>query len=152
MAIYAALRGGAHQLRCFLPAPRARAGALPSPLSPSVLRGGGGFLGGRGWRMADAFFPACGRGELETVRGLLAEGVSPDSVSSGGNPALYLAVYGGHAAVVELLLGAGAGVDASTSRGWTPLMAAAQLGYLDIVRLLAAARRGGSRAPERGRL
>ena len=70
-------------------------------------------------------------------------------MSSGGNPALYLAVYGGHAAVVELLLGAGAGVDASTSRGWTPLMAAAQLGYLDIVRLLAAARRGGSRAPER---
>ena len=70
------MRGGAHQLRCFLPAPRARAGspagALPSPLSPSVLRGGGGFLGGRGWRMADAFFPACGRGELETVRRTIA--------------------------------------------------------------------------------
>jgi len=40
--------GGRACCAASLPAPRARAGALPSPLSPSVLRGGGGLLR-RGW-------------------------------------------------------------------------------------------------------
>jgi hypothetical protein len=123
-------------LRCFLPAPRARAGALPSPLSPSVLRGGGGLLRGGGWPMADAFCEACRRGELETVRRLLAEGVSPGSVGSWGDPALCRAAWGGHAPVVELLLDAGAGVDVRDSRGQTALMLAAGSGSLDVVRLL----------------
>ena len=44
--------------------------------------------------MADAFCEACNSGELEAVRRLLAEGVSPDSVASYGDPALCRAVAG----------------------------------------------------------
>ena len=72
--------------------------------------------------MADAFCRACCRGELEAVRRLLAEGVSPGSVDSVGCPALVCAVLGGSAAVVELLLGAGAGVDVRGSGGETALI------------------------------
>jgi ankyrin repeat protein len=80
-------------------------------------------------------------GELEGVRQLLAEGVSPDSVCSYGYPALLGAVRSERTAVVELLLGAGAGVDVPDSNGWTALTCAAVRGHLDIVRLLL---RGGA--------
>eukprot|EP01046_Picozoa_sp_COSAG06_P024420 COSAG06_NODE_1989_length_7901_cov_61.871203_6_plen_1247_part_01 len=91
--------------------------------------------------MADAFCFACREGGLETVRRLLAEGVSPGSVDSDGRPALVCAALDGRAAVVELLLGAGAGVDVRGSDGWTALMYAAFGGRLDVVRLLL---RGGA--------
>ena len=86
--------------------------------------------------MAGAFCRACFDGELEAVRRLLAEGVSPGSVDSNGLPALWCAALNGHAAVVELLLGAGAGVDVRNPGGYTALMIAAMCGQLDVVRLL----------------
>ena len=85
--------------------------------------------------MAEALCSACGRGELEAVRRLLAEGVSPVSVLY-GDPALVWAAGGGRAAVVELLLGAGAGVDARGSDGYTPLCMAAIAGRYDVALFL----------------
>jgi hypothetical protein len=86
--------------------------------------------------MVEAFCDACVDGELEAVRRLLAEGVSPGSVRSDGEPALCLAAEFGSAAVVELLLGVGTGVNVPGSKGTTPLMTAAYYGKLDIARLL----------------
>lgn len=91
---------------------------------------------------AEALCSACYHGELENVRRLLAEGVSPGSVSGGrhSSPALMRAVLGPTqeeaAAVVGLLLGAGAGVDVPASSGWTALMLAAGNNRPDIVRML----------------
>ncbi len=81
-----------------------------------------------------------GRGDIGTVKRLLAHGVSPNSVDGstdgGTGEALEAAASGGHLAVVRLLLDQGADINAPDFWGGTALVSAAFAGQTDVVRLL----------------
>ena len=80
---------------------------------------------------------AARRGNLATVRALLANKAHPDArESNGGQTALMWAVSQRQSAVVEALLGGGADVHAGSKTGFTPLMFAAQTGDADTTRVL----------------
>ena len=85
---------------------------------------------------------ACRKGELNIVKKMLKQGVSPNVlVESCGSKPLTAAVRGGHANIVRFLLDAGA--DPNLQDTWvsmppngTPLENAAERGHLEIVKLL----------------
>jgi len=69
-----------------------------------------------------ALLDAAERGDLETVRLLISEGVSVDAAGGDGMTALHLAAERGDADLVELLVSAGASVDSKVRiGGYTPL-------------------------------
>jgi ankyrin repeat protein len=77
------------------------------------------------------------RGNLATVRVLLAKNANPNArESNGGQNALMWAVSQRQSAVVEELLKHGADVQAGSKSGFTPLMFAAQQGDEDSARIL----------------
>jgi ankyrin repeat protein len=80
---------------------------------------------------------AARRGNLATVRALLANKANPNlRESNGGQTALMWAVAQRQSAVVEALLEGGADVNAGSKTGFTPLMFAAQTGDADTTRIL----------------
>lgn len=90
----------------------------------------------------DAYLNAIIADDLETVRELLTK--DPKLVSlvdergkgSSQLPALHLAVYHGHADVVELLLSKGANANRKTGSEMGPLHMAASRGHAELVKLL----------------
>jgi len=79
---------------------------------------------------------AAARGDVPRLRGLLSAGQSPNAVDVEGRPAILLAVWGNHAAVVEALVEAKVRVDERDKTGTTPLITAADRGLDRIVELL----------------
>ena len=79
---------------------------------------------------------AATRGDLDMVRGFLAQGADINARNDKGVTALYRASFCGHRDVVDLLLANGASVDFKARNGSTPLFAAAQNGYRDVAELL----------------
>jgi ankyrin repeat protein len=80
---------------------------------------------------------AARRGNLATVRVLLAKKANPNArESNGGQTALMWAVSQRQSAVAEALLEGGADVHAGSKTGFTPLMFAAQTGDADTTRIL----------------
>ena len=76
-------------------------------------------------------------GNIDPVKGLLAQGVSPDTRDGDGVPVLMWASEGGYAEIVKLLLDDGADVNAErTKDGTTVLMETAEEGHAGIVKLL----------------
>lgn len=73
---------------------------------------------------------------LELVKEILDQGVSPDTTDSFGRTALMLAAYRGDREIAAALLDHGAAVDARTPERDTALMVAAAMGYVEVVRLL----------------
>ena len=70
------------------------------------------------------------RGDAETVRALLQQGVDANAAQGDGMTGLHWAAEGGHAAVADLLLAAGAGVEAKTRvGGYTPPHLASRGGH-----------------------
>ncbi|XP_054479084.1 protein phosphatase 1 regulatory subunit 16A [Anoplopoma fimbria] len=79
---------------------------------------------------------ATARNDLEEVRELLNNGVSPDLVNEDGLTALHQCCIDDFVEVVQCLLDAGACVNACDSELWTPLHAAATCGHTGLVQLL----------------
>ena len=81
---------------------------------------------------------ACRTGRVGLVRGLLASGVSPVTLSRGATP-LVLACQSDRAEIVNLLLEARAPADQPAFNGITPLVAAASANNREMVAALCAA-------------
>ncbi|XP_068160029.1 protein phosphatase 1 regulatory subunit 16A [Antennarius striatus] len=79
---------------------------------------------------------AAARNDLEEVRELLNNGVSPDLINEDGLTALHQCCIDDFVEMVQCLLDAGACVNASDSELWTPLHAAATCGHTGLVQLL----------------
>ena len=76
------------------------------------------------------------RGDAQTIRTLIVEGVEVDSRHPDGSTALLWAVYRGDTVTVEALLAQGADFDAANEYGETPLSLACQNRDEDLVGLL----------------
>jgi ankyrin repeat protein len=79
---------------------------------------------------------AARRGDVETVRKLLDQGVSVEARDQTGEAPLVSAALAGHADVAAVLVERGAETGVRNDRGLTPLHGAAYAGSLDTVRLL----------------
>ena len=69
---------------------------------------------------------AAGGGDVRTVCGYCAHGVSPEAKNYEGSTAAFTAAAGGSVAVLELLAGAGADLSAVNSYGDSPLEVATE--------------------------
>jgi len=79
---------------------------------------------------------AAARNDIEEVRRLLMQGVSPDSTNEDGLTALHQCCIDDSESMMKLLLEFGANVNAEDSEKWTPLHAAATCGHLHLVKYL----------------
>ena len=79
---------------------------------------------------------AAGGGDTDTVRSLLAGGLSSNVEGPDGRGPLHFAASEGQVSVAELLLGHGAEANAKDDRGRTPLHLAAQRGQEGVAELL----------------
>ncbi|KAK5850207.1 hypothetical protein PBY51_014475 [Eleginops maclovinus] len=79
---------------------------------------------------------AAARNDVEEVRELLNNGVSPDLVNEDGLTALHQCCIDDFVEIVQCLLDAGGCVNACDSELWTPLHAAATCGHTGLVQLL----------------
>jgi ankyrin repeat protein len=79
---------------------------------------------------------AAARGDLRSVKTLLAKGADVNAKNQIGMNALMAAVRGGHLKVVKFLIDKGAKVDARDNDGFTALMTACGLGYLQVANVL----------------
>ncbi|MEO6462508.1 MAG: ankyrin repeat domain-containing protein [Candidatus Eisenbacteria bacterium] len=89
--------------------------------------------------MKPAWHQAVKRGDVRTVRTLLAAGTDPDARDRYGQTGLMLAAYAGHGKVVEALLAAGARLDVVAKFGMSALMMAIVGGQVEVARRLAQA-------------
>ena len=95
-------------------------------LSPFILQS-------NGWT---ALHLAAARGEVPTVKELLARRDPIDQRHGAGGTALYEASKRGHTPVVALLLQHGANPNAKGKEGYTPVLAAAEEGHSDTIAML----------------
>lgn len=99
----------------------------------------------------DALWRAASRGDVATVRQLLARGGAQHleyrCVRYGGSTAFHQACRNGHSEVAKLLSGAGADLEARNDAGLTPLAAAATMGHKALVAELLLL--GGAQTPTR---
>ncbi|XP_051522726.1 protein phosphatase 1 regulatory subunit 16A [Myxocyprinus asiaticus] len=79
---------------------------------------------------------AAARNDLEEVRQLLNNGVSPDLFNEDGLSALHQCCIDDFVDMARCLLDMGASVNVCDSELWTPLHAAATCGHTDLVQLL----------------
>lgn len=79
---------------------------------------------------------AAARNDIDEVRRLLVQGVSPDSTNEDGLTALHQCCIDDSESMMKLLLEFGANVNAEDSEKWTPLHAAATCGHLHLVKYL----------------
>jgi len=83
-----------------------------------------------------ALIEACRKGELETVKRLLSEGINANSRPMGEDPPLMVAAKMGHLEIVQFLHEKGADINSRNYRKSTPLSEAARMGRLEIVQFL----------------
>jgi ankyrin repeat protein len=82
---------------------------------------------------------AASRGDAQTARTLLTQGMGVDSRDSYGQTALMLAAHAGHRKVVELLIAHRANLNVTAKFGLSALMLAIVAGHTEIAILLAQA-------------
>ncbi len=94
---------------------------------------------------------AAGRGDIDLVRQLLAEGADVNVQNNNGNTALMNAAFRGYADIVRLLLASPRiDVNPQNNGGKTALIYAAAVGHTDVVRLLLASPRIDVSATDNG--
>ena len=76
---------------------------------------------------------AASKGDIDTVRTLLAKGADVNAEDNDGNTALMASAKNGHTNIVQVLLKQGADVNAKTKSGETALMIAKKMGHEEIV-------------------
>lgn len=81
-------------------------------------------------------FKACKKGDLETVKRLVGNGLSVESRDDSKSSLLGIAARLGHVEMVKFLLDKGAKIDDISSVNRTPLMKASGFGHFEIVKLL----------------
>lgn len=86
--------------------------------------------------LAGPLHDAAKSGDLEAVKGMLAQDRDLAAPDSSGEPPLLLAAIAGHADVTAFLLENGADIETRNKGGLTALHAAAYAGKLDVVMLL----------------
>lgn len=74
--------------------------------------------------------------DLEAAKGLIEEGEPIDQRDRYGATPLIMAVYPGHAEMVEYLISQGADVNKGDEFGYTPLIEAAREGQVEVARIL----------------
>lgn len=79
---------------------------------------------------------ASARGDLETMKKLVTEGMSPDILGADQMPPVHWALTNGDPEVLKCLLDLGADVEGATPDGNTVLMGAAAHGHLEFVEML----------------
>lgn len=86
----------------------------------------------------DRFLMSANRGDLASVKGMLAAGVCVNATNQGGENALHWAAMSGHLEVVSFLLHRGISPDnkCTTIVEYTPFMWACSMGHEDIAALL----------------
>ncbi len=89
--------------------------------------------------MNKAWHQAVKRGDVKTVRALLADGTNPDARDRYGQTGLMLAAYAGHREVVEALIASGARLDVVAKFGMSALMMAIVGGQVEVAHVLARA-------------
>ena len=89
--------------------------------------------------MKPAWHLAVKRGDVRTVRDLLAAGTDPDARDRYGQTGLMLAAYAGHRQVVAELVDAGARLDVVAKFGMSALMMAIVGGQVEVALQLAQA-------------
>jgi ankyrin repeat protein len=124
---------------CKAKAPGPPAAAKAPPAAPARK----GALGAiRSWLAGSRekrLVKAARAGDVERVRGLLAEGADANVKVGGSRTALGVAAEQGHLAVVQALLAAGADPNARGPMAMTPLMEAARVNHAEVMRALLAA-------------
>lgn len=83
-----------------------------------------------------SLFDACKKGDIETVKRLIGDGLSVELRDDSNSSLLGIAMRKGHIELVKFLLDKGAEINAISSAGRTPLMQACGSGYFEIVKLL----------------
>ena len=79
------------------------------------------------------------RGDIHSIRDLLARGSDVDARDRHGQTALMLAAHAGHREVVEILIAHGANLNITAKYGLSALMLALVAGHADVAGLLAGA-------------
>ncbi|KAG2444346.1 hypothetical protein HXX76_001102 [Chlamydomonas incerta] len=82
------------------------------------------------------FLGAASDGDLETLRSMLSQGMSPNAADYDGRTGLMLAAVGGHEAVVRLLLDSGAKSDQLDAFGNSAMAEAVKNSHDDVIDLL----------------
>ena len=91
------------------------------------------------------FIAAARKGDLETIKSLLAKGIDVNTKTNYGATALSYACDRGHIEIVRVLLENGADPNAKdTFYGATPIIWAAQRGHVDVVAVLLEKGAGGA--------
>ena len=88
------------------------------------------------YKLQDSLLLASRRGDTETVRALLDDGVSPSCSNDRGDSCLHMACAGGCQDIVRLLLDACANVTASDVLGRTCLHVVCEVGSVELLQMI----------------
>jgi ankyrin repeat protein len=100
--------------------------ASPAAVNPVIVSKtlDDNFNDGRGLQL----IRAAKKGDAEKLRGLIAAGVTVDSVDENGWTPLAWAVKNRHADIARVLIDAGANAEHESRNGWTPMALAVKSG------------------------
>lgn len=87
-------------------------------------------------KSAKQLFATVVKGDIETIQGLIEEGLYVNLADEDGRTFVHVAVLSGKKDIVEFLLKKGANIDCADKNGWTPLHYAVSQGHNEIVRFL----------------
>ena len=101
-----------------------------------VLIGVSKMASGQQAQSGRAMLEAAGRGDVETLKRLIAAGAALDPVNAAGETPLLLAVRNSHLSAAALLIDAGGNINAQAANMDSPWLLAGALGRTEMLRLM----------------